>query len=42
MSEKEKKALLQRVPTRMLVTSIKKDLRKTVQASGSADKPKKK
>lgn len=42
MNEKEKKASLQLVPTRMLVTSIKKDLRKAVQVSASAAKPKKK
>jgi len=42
MNEKEKKASLQRVPTRMLVASIKKDLREAVRTSASAAKPKRK
>lgn len=41
-SEKEKKEALQRVPTRKLLASIKRDLRKQLQASASTAKPKKK
>jgi hypothetical protein len=42
MNEKEKKAALQKVPTRQLVASVKKDLRKALRASGWAHKlPKK-
>jgi hypothetical protein len=42
MDEKEKKEALQRVPTRKLLASIKRDLRKTMHASRSVLKPKKK
>jgi hypothetical protein len=42
MNEKEKKESLQRVPTRKLLASIKRDLRKQLRASASAPKPKKK
>jgi len=41
-SEREKKEALQRVPTRKLLASIKRDLRKQVHAARSAGKPKKK
>lgn len=41
-SEKEKKETLQRVPTRKLLASIKKDLRRQLRVSASAAKPKKK
>jgi predicted component of type VI protein secretion system len=42
MNEKEKKEALQRVPTRKLLASIKRDLRKQLNASRSVAKPKKK
>gem|GEM_PF-2027500 len=41
-SEKDKKEVLQRVPTRKLLASIKRDLRKQLHASASAARPKKK
>jgi hypothetical protein len=41
MDEKQKKEQIRRVPTRSLLASIKRDIRKTIQASGSR-KPKKK
>jgi hypothetical protein len=41
-SEQEKKEALRRVPTRKLLASIKKDLRRQLRASASAAKPKKK
>jgi hypothetical protein len=41
MDEKEKREQLKRIPTRKLLASIKRDLRKAVHASRSA-KPKKK
>jgi hypothetical protein len=40
MNETQKKEQLQRVPTRTLIASIKRDIRKTIKASGSR-KPKK-
>jgi hypothetical protein len=42
VNDQEKKEALQRVPTRKLLASIKKDLRKQLRASASAAKPKKK
>ena len=42
MNEKQKREQLKRVPTRMLLASIKKDIRKAVRVSASAGKPKKK
>jgi hypothetical protein len=41
-TEKEKKEALQRVPTRKLLASIKRDLRRQIHATASAAKPKKK
>jgi len=41
MNEKQKKEQLKRVPTRTLIASIKRDIRKTLRAS-AAGKPKKK
>jgi hypothetical protein len=41
MDEKEKREQLKRVPTRKLLASIKRDLRKAMHASPAA-KPKKK
>jgi hypothetical protein len=41
MNEQQKKEQLQRVPTRTLLASIKRDIRKTLKASASP-KPKKK
>lgn len=41
MDAKEKREELKRVPTRKLLASIKRDLRKAVHASRSAAKPKK-
>jgi hypothetical protein len=41
MDAKEKRAELKKVPTRKLLASIKKDLRKAMHASRSAVKPKK-
>jgi len=40
--EKGRRKLLEQVPTRKLLASIKKDMRKAVKASASAAKPKKK
>ena len=40
--ENGRKKLIKKVPTRTLLASIKKDLRKTLRASASAAKPKKK
>jgi hypothetical protein len=40
MDEKQKKEQLRRVPTRTLLASIKRDIRKTLKAS-AAGKPKK-
>jgi hypothetical protein len=42
VDEKEKKEALQRVPTRKLLASIKRDLRKQLHATRAAAKPKKK
>ena len=42
MDEKTKREELKRVPTRKLLASIKRDLRKSLRASASAAKPKKK
>jgi hypothetical protein len=42
MDEKEKKEALQRIPTRKLLASIKRDLRKQLRPTASAAKPKKK
>jgi hypothetical protein len=41
MDAKEKREELKRVPTRKLLASIKRDLRKALHASRSAAKPKK-
>ena len=41
MDEKQKRAELKKVPTRRLLASIKRDLRKVMHASRSAAKPKK-
>ena len=41
MDAKQKREELKRVPTRKLLASIKRDLRKAMHASRSADKPKK-
>ncbi len=41
-TEKDKKEVLQRVPTRKLLASIKRDIRKQLKVSASAAKPKKK
>jgi hypothetical protein len=41
MNEKQKKEQIRRVPTRTLLASIKRDIRKTLKAS-AASKPKKK
>jgi hypothetical protein len=41
MDAKEKREELKRVPTRKLLASIKRDLRKAVHASRAAAKPKK-
>jgi len=41
MDEKAKREELKRVPTRKLLASIKRDLRKAMHASRSAAKPKK-
>jgi hypothetical protein len=38
--EKGRKDLLKRVPTRKLVASIKKDLRRAIRASAAPAKPK--
>jgi hypothetical protein len=40
--EKGRKELLKRVPTRKLLAAIKKDIRRTIKASASAAKSKKK
>jgi hypothetical protein len=40
--EKGRKELLKKVPTRKLLAAIKKDIRKTLRASTSAAKSKKK
>jgi len=40
--EEGRKKLLKRVPTRKLLASIKKDIRKTLRVAASAAKPKKK
>jgi len=42
VNEKQKREQLKRVPTRTLLASIKRDIRKRLMASRSADKPKKK
>jgi hypothetical protein len=42
MNEQQKKEQLQRVPTRTLVASIKRDIRKTLRASESSKQKKKK
>jgi hypothetical protein len=41
MDAKEKREELKRIPTRKLLASIKRDLRKAMRASRSAAKPKK-
>jgi len=41
MDEKQKKDQLRRVPTRTLLASIKRDIRKTVKSSAESGKPKK-
>ena len=41
MDAKEKREELKRVPTRKLLASIKRDLRKAMHAARSAAKPKK-
>jgi len=40
--EKGRKKLLRQVPTRKLLASIRKDIRRTIQATASAAKPKRK
>lgn len=40
--EKARRELLKQVPTRKLLASIKKDIRKTIRASAAAGKSKKK
>ena len=40
--EKGRKRMLEKVPTRKLVASIKRDLRQTLRAAAAASKPKKK
>jgi hypothetical protein len=42
MEKDHRDRLLKRVPTRKLLASIKKDLRRVIRASASASKPKKK
>jgi hypothetical protein len=42
MDAKQKREELKKVPTRKLLASIKRDLRRAVRASASAAKPKKK
>ena len=42
MDEKKKREMLQKVPTRTLLASIKKDLKRQIRASASAGKLKKK
>jgi len=39
--EKGRRKLLKRVSTRKLLASIKKDIKRTLRVSASADKPKK-
>ncbi len=39
MDEKSKQVEIRKVPTRSLLASLKKDIRKTMQASPSARKP---
>ena len=39
--KKQKREQLRRVPTRMLLASIKRDIRRTLRASASVRKPKK-
>jgi len=39
--EKARRKMLEKVPTRKLLASIKKDLRKQLRASAAAAKPKK-
>ena len=41
MDEKAKREELKQIPTRKLLASIKRDLRKAMHASRSASKPKK-
>ncbi len=40
--EKGRKKLLERVPTRKLVASVKKDIRRIIRAAAASAKPKKK
>jgi hypothetical protein len=40
--DKGRRKLLEKVPTRKLLASIKKDMRKMLQATASSGKPKKK
>lgn len=42
MDEKEKREQLKRVPTKKLLASIKKDIRRQLRISAPATKPKKK
>lgn len=42
MNEQEKREQLKRVPTRTLLASIKKDIRKTLKAAKATSKPMKK
>jgi hypothetical protein len=41
MDEKKKRESLQKVPTKKLVASIKKDLKRTIRAAASKEKSKK-
>jgi hypothetical protein len=42
MDEKSKQIEMKKVPTRSLLASLKKDMRRTLQATASAGKPLKK
>jgi hypothetical protein len=42
MDEKSKQNVMKKVPTRSLLASLKKDMRRTIQASASTGKPLKK
>ena len=42
MDEKSKRTELKKVPTRKLLAAVKQGIRKQIQASASAGKPKKK
>jgi len=41
MDEQSKQAEIKKVPTRKLLASIKRDIRRTIQASAGSRKPKK-